>query len=377
MIEFIGFEYSGTTLDFGSDYRLVWPVPRSVGRSVGHPVRPSVIALLLAPFLALCVTAISLHIMLRTRLIHATSDEPNERSLHHGAIPRIGGLGIALGLMAALLTTLLTTLIASSSTALIASQPTTSVTWTIVTCYGVLLIVSLFDDVYRLKVAPRLLLHCAVAVGCTFNLGLSGIALGLIALLLVWSANLYNFMDGSDGLAGGMTIVGFGTYGLIAALNAHLELAVICASIAGAAIAFLRFNFHPARLFLGDSGSIPLGFTAGAVGVIGWQQACWPAWLPVILFFPFIFDATFTLLSRVLKRKAFWQAHREHIYQQRILAGLGHRKLALWAYLLMLISAALALLIIHQNSTYAGLIIALQTVTGLFFARRSTNTQSS
>ncbi len=329
------------------------------------------LALLVAPFLALCVTAISLHLLLRTRLIHATSDEANERSLHDGAIPRIGGLGIALGLMAALIATLIA--------AMNANRPTTSVTWTIVICYSVLLLVSLFDDVYRLKVAPRLMLHCAVAVGCAFSLGLGlgGISLGLIALLLVWAANLYNFMDGSDGLAGGMTVIGFGTYGLIAALNTHLELALICASIAAAATAFLRFNFHPARLFLGDSGSIPLGFTAGAVGVIGWQQACWPAWLPVMLFFPFIFDATFTLLSRVLKRKAFWQAHREHIYQRNILAGLGHRKLALWAYLLMLISAALAVLIIHQNGTYAGLIIALQIVTGLFFARRASNTKSS
>jgi UDP-N-acetylmuramyl pentapeptide phosphotransferase/UDP-N-acetylglucosamine-1-phosphate transferase len=317
------------------------------------------LVLLLASLLALCVTAISLHLLLRTGLVRATSDQANERSLHQGNIPRIGGIGIALGLSAALVA------------ALLVHWPLPAASMTIVTCYTMLLSVSLFDDVYRLPVAPRLLIQVAVALAAAAALGLGAIGVLVCALLLVWCANLYNFMDGSDGLAGGMTVIGFACYALIAFLNQQLELAVLCATIASAAVGFLYFNLHPARLFLGDSGSIPLGFTAGLVGIIGWQQTCWPWWLPIIVFFPFIFDASFTLLHRILKREAFWQPHRQHLYQRSILAGLGHYKLALFEYLLMFASSALAVLIIHKTSAVAGLIIGLQTVTGLFFAWRA------
>lgn len=313
------------------------------------------------PLLALCVTGLSLHFLLRTRLVRATTDQANERSLHQGAIPRIGGLGIALGLGSALVTRF----------------PPSFEVGTIVIGYTLLLLVSLFDDVYRLKIAPRFLMHAAVAGGCSVALEFSGIGLLLSVLTLIWAANLYNFMDGSDGLAGGMTVIGFGCYAILAMLGQHQDLAWVCASIAGAALAFLWFNFHPARLFMGDSGSIPIGFTAGLVGIIGWQQACWPWWLPVVVFFPFVFDASFTLLLRIIKRERFWQAHRQHLYQRAILAGLGHRQLALRAYLVMLFCAVLGVLTIHLDTPHVGFIIGFQTVSGLFFAWHAHRTNSS
>ncbi len=304
------------------------------------------------PLLALFVTALSLRILLRTRLVGVTSDQANDRSLHKGAIPRIGGIGIAIGLAATL----------------IATRPSSFTTMTIVISYTLLLLVSLFDDVYRLSIAPRLLTQTAVAGGCAATLGFSGIGLVLCILALVWAANLYNFMDGSDGLAGGMAVIGFGCYCALALLGKNHELAMVCASIAGAALAFLWFNFYPAKLFMGDSGSIPLGFCAALIGIFGWQEGCWPWWLPVIVFFPFIFDASFTLLFRILKREAFWQAHRQHIYQRAILQGLGHRRLAWYAYVLMLICSGLGAISTHLNITSAGLIMIVQTVSGLFFA---------
>ena len=308
-----------------------------------------------SPLLALFATGLSLHLLLRTRLVHAAADEANERSLHEGKIPRIGGLGIAIGLTASL----------------IFIWPLSFSSLTIAACYGLLLLVSLFDDVYRLNIAPRLLMHAVVAAGAAAMLGINGVGFFFAVLALVWAANLYNFMDGSDGLAGGMSVIGFGCYAVLALQHQHPELALLCASISAAALAFLWFNVHPARLFMGDAGSIPLGFTAGLVGLFGYQQGCWSWWLPVVVFFPFIFDATYTLLSRILRREAFWQAHRQHIYQRAILGGLGHRKLALNAWGLMLISAALALLFNHRDMAHGGLIIGLQTVSGLFFAWRT------
>jgi UDP-N-acetylmuramyl pentapeptide phosphotransferase/UDP-N-acetylglucosamine-1-phosphate transferase len=108
------------------------------------------------------------------------------------------------------------------------------------------------------------------------------------------------------------------------------------ASIASAAGAFLLFNFHPARIFLGDTGSTTFGFLAVAIGLLGWRDGVWSIWFPVLVFSPFIVDATATLLRRGLQGERFWLAHRTHYYQRLILSGWSHRKTALVEYGLML-----------------------------------------
>jgi len=162
------------------------------------------------------------------------------------------------------------------------------------------------------------------------------------AVAVVWMANLYNFMDGSDGLAGGMTVIGFGYYGLIAYLAGNNDFAVLNFSIAAAAGAFLLHNFYPARIFLGDVGAIPLGFLAAALGILGWMDNLWSLWVPVLIFSPFIADSTVTLIKRLLRGKKIWQAHREHYYQRLVQSGFGHRNTALSAYALMLTVGASA-----------------------------------
>ena len=85
----------------------------------------------------------------------------------------------------------------------------------------------------------------------------------------MWSINAYNFMDGSDGMAGGMAVIGFGSYAVDAALTGHIPLAIVAAASRRAAAGFLVFNFAPARVFMGDAGSAPLGFLAAALGAAG------------------------------------------------------------------------------------------------------------
>jgi UDP-GlcNAc:undecaprenyl-phosphate/decaprenyl-phosphate GlcNAc-1-phosphate transferase len=185
-------------------------------------------------------------------------------------------------------------------------------------------------------------------------LGLSGWALVGAILAVVWMTNLYNFMDGADGLAGGMAAIGFGALALGAWLGDAPRLAAFCAAIAAAALAFLRFNFPPARVFMGDAGSIPLGFLAAALGILGAQQNVWPWLFPLLVFSPFIVDASVTLARRGLRGERIWQAHRSHYYQRVVLLGASHRQLALAAYALMLTMAALAcvLLILPIYTTW-------------------------
>ncbi len=259
-------------------------------------------------------------------------DHPNARSLHRIPTPRIGGLGIMAGVGVA------TVWLAAASPFPVALQAT----FPVVLAAFALAAVSVLDDVRGLPVVIRFLAHFFAAVACLLALGLTGWTLLLGTLAVVWMTNLYNFMDGSDGLAGGMAVIGFGALALAAMLADAPGLAVFCAVIAAAALAFLHFNFPPARVFMGDAGSIPLGFLAAALGILGALQNVWPWLFPLLVFSPFIVDASVTLARRGLRGEKIWRAHRAHYYQRVVLLGASHRQLAWAAYTLMLATAALA-----------------------------------
>jgi len=278
-------------------------------------------------------------------------DHPNERSLHATPTPRIGGLGIMAGVGVA-------SVWLADGMLLPVMLPALS-----------LAALSLLDDVRGLPVAVRFLAHFAATVACLLALGLTGWALLAGTLAVVWMTNLYNFMDGADGLAGGMTAIGFGALALAAWLGGAPGLAAFCAAIAAAALAFLRFNFPPARVFMGDAGSIPLGFMAATLGILGARQNVWPWLFPLLVFSPFIVDASVTLIRRALRGEKVWRAHRSHYYQRAVLLGATHRQLALAAYALMLAMVVLAfvLLFLPQHAAWV-LILSAATYLLIFLA---------
>ena len=253
-------------------------------------------------------------------------DHPNERSLHERPVPRTGGIAVLAG-MASVIVFL------------------QHAYWLPLALALILAAVSLVDDLRDMPTPVRLIAHLTAAAVLVGNALWPGHPLGVVLLVIAiaWITNLYNFMDGSDGLAGGMAVLGFGTYAVAAYLAGDPVLAALCVAIAGAAAAFLTHNFPPARIFLGDVGSIPLGFLAGALGVVGWQGGLWPLWFPVLVFGPFIGDATLTLIRRLLRRERVWQAHRDHYYQRLVRMGAGHRGTALVGYAVMAACAAMAL----------------------------------
>ena len=188
-------------------------------------------------------------------------------------------------------------------------------------------------------------------------------------LVIVWMTNLFNFMDGSDGLAGGMALFGFLFLALRAAWVGDAAFASLNAVVAAGALGFLGFNFHPARVFMGDAGSIPLGFLAGLVGFAGWVSGVWPIWFPLLVFSPFIVDATVTLSRRLVRGEKVWQAHREHYYQRLILLGRGHRKTALLEYALMIAAGLSALWGAAQSAVTQAILLGAWVLTYLALAR--------
>jgi UDP-GlcNAc:undecaprenyl-phosphate/decaprenyl-phosphate GlcNAc-1-phosphate transferase len=287
----------------------------------------------LAPIISLLLTLLVLLAMLHVSALKLVLDHPNDRSLHSVSVPRTGGLALMAGIMAAWI---------------FQWQP-----WllSLQLCVLFLMLLSFLDDLYGLSAGWRLLAHISAA-GTFLATGLQTSAgwpsLVLMGIAIVWMTNLYNFMDGSDGLAGGMAAFGFGSYAAGAWMAGDVTMAVVPACIAASALAFLRFNFHPARIFMGDAGSIPLGFMSAAFGLMGWVHGNWPLWFPLLVFAPFIVDATITLIKRLLRGEKIWHAHRSHYYQRLVQMGWGHRKTALCEYGVMLLGCGSALWFIRQ-----------------------------
>jgi UDP-GlcNAc:undecaprenyl-phosphate GlcNAc-1-phosphate transferase len=296
-----------------------------------------------SPIVAALVTLLLIAAIIRSKFGSKIQDIPNERSLHTVPVPRIGGVGVTAGVL--------------SGWMLMFS----SLTWWLVLPLLALFIVSMIDDMHGLPVRARLsvqLVAAAILVGGSGLYSSHGIVAALAMLLLtVWMTNLYNFMDGSDGLAGGMALFGFGMYSAAAWMNHNDVFAILNLSVAAAALGFLYFNFPPAKLFMGDAGSIPLGFLAAAMGLWGWQQGSWGALFPLLVFSPFIADASVTLVKRALRRAKVTEAHREHYYQHAIQMGLSHRNVALLEYALMLGSGLTALLTLGQAFPWPALLV--------------------
>jgi UDP-N-acetylmuramyl pentapeptide phosphotransferase/UDP-N-acetylglucosamine-1-phosphate transferase len=252
---------------------------------------------------------------------HGVLDRPNDRSSHRVATPRGGGIA-------------LTGSVLLIWAALGSSGRISPVVIGIVLGTLLLGVVSWIDDLRGLSPALRLAAQgLAVAMGLValpqiphrLHFGLdSALYLGAVGLSWVWWINLYNFMDGIDGIAAGeAAAIGLGLL-LFAGFGVGFDpqLAWLAAAILGAAIGFLVWNWPPARIFLGDVGSTTLGYLTGflllGVGLAGdWQVA-------LVLPLYFLADATITLGWRIARGKRFWEPHREHFYQRAIAQGLTH-----------------------------------------------------
>jgi UDP-N-acetylmuramyl pentapeptide phosphotransferase/UDP-N-acetylglucosamine-1-phosphate transferase len=252
---------------------------------------------------------------------HGLLDVPNERSSHTLATPRGGGIALT---GSVLLAWLLLGIAGWVSPIVIGIALSTML----------LAIVSWIDDLYSLSPALRLPTHAlTVAIGLLILLQTanrtsawlgSKLHFAAAGLAWVWWINLFNFMDGIDGVAAGeAAAIGLGLL-LFAGLGVGVDpqLAWLAATILGAAIGFLVWNWPPARIFLGDVGSTTLGYLTGFLLLGVAFDGHWRVALILPLYF--VADATITLGRRLLRGERFWRAHREHFYQQAVRHGLGH-----------------------------------------------------
>lgn len=240
----------------------------------------------------------------------------NDRTMHQGAVPKGGGLPLLI----------------SAFAAVTALTPVMSLPLPTLAGTAILALISWRDDIAPMPAAVRLPIHLAVAALFVLNLpagvevfqGLLPFAAdrALAIVALAWMMNLYNFMDGINGIAGVETVAISSGYLLLATQTGTIgPNAAIAAGVLGAAAGFLVWNLRtrPA-VFLGDVGSVPLGFLMGALSIDLAVRGYWAAALILPAYFGA--DATITLLSRVLAGEKPWEAHRTHFYQ-RAATGFG------------------------------------------------------
>jgi UDP-N-acetylmuramyl pentapeptide phosphotransferase/UDP-N-acetylglucosamine-1-phosphate transferase len=295
---------------------------------------------------------------------------PNERTLHAMPTPQTGGLAVIGSVVISLILAASVLAIVQPSKPVLPKGVASGSVWIVVSML-LIFVVSFIDDCVGLPAALRLGIQAVSAciiiggVGLTLssipipggpNILLGVTAIPVSVLLLLWMANLYNFMDGMDGFAGGMTFFGFGFLAYFG-WQAHFPVMLIIATfVAMGALGFLTHNFPLARIFMGDAGSITIGFLAGTLMILGVRDGIFELWVPIMIFSPFIVDATVTLIRRILRRKRIWEAHREHYYQRLVLSGWSHRRTVLAEYGVMILCGGLAVLY-HHSTDKARLII--------------------
>jgi UDP-N-acetylmuramyl pentapeptide phosphotransferase/UDP-N-acetylglucosamine-1-phosphate transferase/glycosyltransferase involved in cell wall biosynthesis len=283
-------------------------------------------------------------VVLRFAVSRGMIDVPNDRSSHAEPTPRGGGVAILVSTLGALLL--------GWALGFIAER----VLWGVGGGMAAVGVVGWLDDRRGLSAAIRFGVHVAAAGWALHWLGglplldfgghsavrtgLLGWPLGILGL--VWMTNLYNFMDGIDGLAAGQAIAVGSIGGGLLYLSGQPGLALLPLTLAAAAAGFLAWNRPPARIFMGDVGSGALGFGFGAIAVASENAGAVPLVLWVLLLGVFVFDATVTLGRRVLQRDRWYAPHRSHAYQRAVQGGLGHGAVSAAACLLTVVLGALA-----------------------------------
>ncbi len=307
------------------------------------------VILLVSLVITLVLTPIVRRLCLRFGLV----DEPGGRKVHVEPIPRLGGVAIFAGFMIAVaLEAVGEHFFGWNGTIFDTGQQVLGVIAGMVLMF----VVGLIDDVFTLNPGPKFIGQVVAAIvviasgvridfigdpfgGGLFALGLLGIPITL--LYIVGFTNVINLIDGLDGLAAGITAIAATTFFVIAAQTNRLVAAVLAVALIGACLGFLRYNFHPASIFMGDSGAMFLGFSLATISLLGVMKSVAAITLavPLLIIGVPIFDTASAIVRRIKHKRPIQEADKGHIHHRLLGQGFDQRQTVLIIYVW---SAALA-----------------------------------
>jgi UDP-GlcNAc:undecaprenyl-phosphate GlcNAc-1-phosphate transferase len=289
---------------------------------------------LLAFIIALLLTPLTIVL---ARKINAVDDPKSDRKIHILPMPRLGGIAIFIATMVSMF--------------YFTNYPRNVV---IGISIGAIIIVitGILDDIYDLPATAKLALQILAAASVVafgvqieiftnffgnndyINLGILGIPATIF--WIVGITNTVNLIDGLDGLAAGTAIIASLTLAYIALINNRVETAVLLVILAGSSLGFLPYNFNPAKVFMGDSGALFLGYFLSVVSILGAVKgaAAIAYFLPVLALGLPIFDTSYAILRRYLNKKPIMQADKEHLHHKLLDIGLDHKGAVLVLYLI-------------------------------------------
>ena len=323
--------------------------------------------LFLAFIVALSVTAALIPLLVRWAPTIGLTDAPGPRKVHSMPVPRVGGLAMAVGL---LLPTLITVELTPAIRGLLLGLV-------------VLLLFGLWDDRvtlgYRTKFAGQVLAAGLCMIVGNVHVGTlmigsvivlpQAVSIAITFIFLVGITNAVNLADGLDGLAGGLVLLCLCAIALFAAMSGNVTVAEMALIEAGAVLGFLRFNTHPARIFMGDSGSQMLGFSVGALALLATQGEACPlsAALPLLLLGLPIMDTLTVMLTRIRAGRSPFSADSNHLHHRLLALGFAHREAVLLIYMMQVALVLLAYSLRFESDTevvlafcvFAGMVLGL------------------
>jgi UDP-GlcNAc:undecaprenyl-phosphate/decaprenyl-phosphate GlcNAc-1-phosphate transferase len=321
----------------------------------------------LTPYLLLGLSSAALALLLTPVIGRASTrlglvDAPGGRKVHMHSVPRLGGVAVVLAAALAL------TLVGVLRPGMI-DTPNWLAMRPFIVAGAVIFLAGLVDDVRGLSAGAKLVCEFAAAgvilwsglliermtlLGYTWPLG--WLAYPITAAWLVGLTNAFNLIDGIDGLAAGIAVLAGGACGAILIVRGHSAEAMLLAVLVGAAVGFLVFNFAPASIFLGDSGSLVIGFMLAATAIAGWQKGATAlaTAVPLLIFALPITDSALALVRRSVTRpsdgrsirstlRQIAQPDREHIHHRMLALGWSVRRTVLVLYMITAVLSLLAL----------------------------------
>lgn len=309
-------------------------------------------------------------------------DMPGERKVHTQPVPRLGGLA----LFGAFYLGLLLGFVPLPDLMLYLRDVSRQWFLSLLPATAIIVGIGVADDIRPLRPLVKLIgqtMAALVAVwgGCVVNLldlpwvGTVTLGVWAVPVTVLWLlalTNAFNLIDGLDGLSCGIGLISTATLATVALLRQDSALVLVCSLLAGALAGFLRHNFHPARIFMGDTGSLFLGFTLAALSVTASHKttASLSVLVPLLAFGVPLLDTVLSVLRRSLHDRKVFEADRDHIHHRLLELGFSHPQAVLVLYAASLVPAVLTLAVVAQRNPHFGLIFLAVGLMTMYAVRR-------